>query len=107
MMTNVRGFAVVERSDQSKEDGIKVCSTIFQPVPKSMSTASRKVIFSIRSSHMWGDSTYPVVKGILFMHLILLCRWYIIELYGNCKKSYLLNIVPHPHASIRQALRNK
>ncbi len=69
MMTNGRGFAVVERSDPSKEDGVKVCSTIFQPVLESMSTASRKVIFSIRSSHMWGDSTYPVVKGILFVHL--------------------------------------
>ncbi len=80
---------------------------VFQYVPESMSTATQKVIFSIRSSHMWGDSTYPVVKGILFVHLILLCRGYIIEPYGNCKKSDLLNIVAHLHASIRQALTAK
>ncbi len=91
---------VIRQKKFYTEDVVKVCSTIFQPVPESMSTASREDIFSIRSSH-------SVVKGILFVHLILLCRGYIIEPYGNCKKSYLLNIVAHPHASIRHALTAK
>ncbi len=44
-----------------------------------MSTANPKVIFSIRSSHLWVYGTYPVAKGILFVHLISLSRGQIIE----------------------------
>ncbi len=74
LFENGSRLGVEEMTDQSNEGGIKLCSTLFQ------------VIFSIRSGLSWGE---------LFVILILLCRGYIIEPYGNFLKNLIDFILSH------------